>query len=158
MPPPRHRRPELPRVLPRALPPSPSCAAPPSPRQPAAAALGPPPASCIAASACSQVAKPPRTTSRQVERSPGCSWTRWCSCCPSSSPSALLRPDSRLPTGPPLLTVCRKRGGTSHSNKGKGRGLSVEIVTQLNSSAGCGLILERLRDLDVIVFSFIAIS
>ena len=41
-------------------------------------------------------------------------------------------------------------------NKGQGRGLSAEVMTQLNSAVDCGLIQEKLRALDAIVFSFIA--
>ena len=66
----------------------------------------------------------------------------------------------QIPASPPALPcslLVGRRRGISCSNKGKGRGLSEKIVTQLNSAADCGLIQEKLRDLDAIVFSFIAI-
>ena len=48
--------------------------------------------------------------------------------------------------------------GTLRSNEGKGRRLSAEIVTQLNSVADCGLIQEKLWGLGAIVFFLYAFN
>ena len=60
---------------------------------------------------------------------------------------------------PPLLPAAiPRRRRTARLNKGKVRGLSAEIMTQLNSVVYYGLIQENLRGLDAIVFFLYAFN